>query len=151
MDAVVAENNKQRFAFSDDGRRIRANQGHSVAVDLGYSPATPPALLYHGTPEKSLPAVRAEGLRKMDRHHVHLSADPAVALQAGGRRGRAVLLTIPRRGTRRGRRRDLCNVTPNAVWLVDGGPDDRLRRVGRTRRPRLRGRDTASVSSTALV
>ena len=125
LDAVVAGSDKQRFALSDDGGRIRANQGHSVAVDLGYAPAIPPAVLYHGTPEAFLPAIRADGLRKMARHHVHLSADSAVTLQAGGRRGRAVLLTI--------RAADLAAagstfyVTPNAVWLVEAVPPAYIR------------------------
>src|SRR6476469_5986486 len=70
---IVRTNNKQRFAFSDDGTRIRANQGHSVEVELGYEPATPPEVLYHGTAEKHLPGIRREGLIKGARHHVHLS------------------------------------------------------------------------------
>src|SRR5579859_7738437 len=71
---VVAKNDKQRFAFDDEGRRIRANQGHSVDIDLQLEPAEPPALLYHGTPETSVAAILATGLQKMKRHHVHLSA-----------------------------------------------------------------------------
>src|SRR6185369_5988147 len=74
LDHIVATSEKKRFAFSDDGLRIRANQGHSVEVELGYASATPPDLLYHGTPEKFVEAIRREGLSKMQRHHVHLSA-----------------------------------------------------------------------------
>src|SRR5882724_880546 len=73
LDAVVAGSDKQRFAFSEDRLRIRANQGHSVEVELGYAPAEPPEVLYHGTAEKYVDAIRREGLLKRQRHHVHLS------------------------------------------------------------------------------
>lgn len=92
--AIVAGNDKQRFAFSADGSMIRASQGHSVAVDLGYAPATPPERLYHGTVARFLPSIRAEGLRRGQRHHVHLSADAATAVRVGARRCEAVVLTV---------------------------------------------------------
>lgn len=88
LDRVVAENDKRRFAV--EGGRIRADQGHSVPVDLGLPPATPPELLYHGT----VAAIRAEGLRRMRRHAVHLSPDPQTAARVGARRGRPVVLTV---------------------------------------------------------
>ncbi len=98
VEEVVATNDKQRFSFSADGRRIRANQGHSVEVDLGLVPVEPPELLYHGTVERFLDSIRQEGLVRGKRHHVHLSADretaaargpaPRPARGAGGR-GRA--------------------------------------------------------------
>ncbi len=77
--AVVAGDDKQRFAFDESGTRIRASQGHSVAVDLGYAPAAPPAQLFHGTVDRFLPAILAEGLRRGRRHAVHLSPDVATA------------------------------------------------------------------------
>lgn len=92
--AVVATNDKQRFAFSQDDRRIRANQGHSVEVELGYRPAEPPEFLYHGTVERFLPSIRAKGLLKGQRHHVHLSPDMATAAKVGARRGKPVILWI---------------------------------------------------------
>ncbi|WP_329572260.1 RNA 2'-phosphotransferase [Streptomyces sp. NBC_01361] len=73
LDHVVAANDKRRFAI--EGPRIRASQGHTVDVDLGLPPATPPAYLYHGTVASALDAIRAEGLRPMSRHDVHLSPD----------------------------------------------------------------------------
>src|SRR5438105_2186946 len=76
---VVATSDKKRFAFSDDGRRIRASQGHSIDVDLGYAPASPPATLYHGTVDRFLAGIREKGLLKGGRHHVHLSVDVATA------------------------------------------------------------------------
>jgi putative RNA 2'-phosphotransferase len=59
LETIVATSPKQRFAISDDGRRVRANQGHSVEVDLAYEPAQPPETLFHGTVSASLPAIRA--------------------------------------------------------------------------------------------
>src|SRR4051812_21874990 len=76
LDEVVATNSKKRFAFDEEGRRIRASQGHSVEVALGYEPRTPPETLYHGTATRFLAAIRAGGLRKGERHDVHLSAEP---------------------------------------------------------------------------
>ncbi|MEJ7664349.1 MAG: RNA 2'-phosphotransferase [Hymenobacter sp.] len=84
----MEDNDKQRFAFDGAGQRIRAQQGHSVAVDLQLAPATPPAVLYHGTTPAALPAIQAAGLQKMNRHHVHLTTDEATARRVGQRRGR---------------------------------------------------------------
>lgn len=92
VERVVADNPKQRFELADG--RIRARQGHSVPVDLGLEALAPPARLFHGTVARVLPAIRREGLRKMRRHHVHLSADVATATQVGGRRGAPVVLTV---------------------------------------------------------
>src|SRR4051794_9311973 len=75
LDEIVATSDKQRFAIDDTGTRIRANQGHSVEVDLQLEPVEPPATLYHGTADRNLDAIRRSGLLKMGRHHVHLSAD----------------------------------------------------------------------------
>jgi putative RNA 2'-phosphotransferase len=94
LDEVVEKNDKQRFSFDESGTRIRANQGHTTEVDLELSPVVPPAVLYHGTPSQNVAAIRASGLLKMARHHVHLSADVETATRVGSRRGRAVVLTI---------------------------------------------------------
>lgn len=94
LEKVVATNEKKRFAFSDDGRKIRASQGHSVEVTLGYAPQTPPPHLFHGTATRFLESIRAEGLRKGERHHVHLSADAETARSVGQRHGRPVILII---------------------------------------------------------
>jgi len=89
---VVATNDKKRFSFSDDSLRIRANQGHSVEVELGHEPVVPPEVLYHGTVEKSLDLIRQDGLLKGERHQVHLSPDLATAQKVGERRGRRGIL-----------------------------------------------------------
>jgi putative RNA 2'-phosphotransferase len=97
LDEVVAGNDKKRFAIDEAGAHIRAQQGHSVAVDLELEPAEPPGLLYHGTPEKNLDAIFREGLTRQSRHHVHLSADVPTAIRVGSRRGRAAVLDVDAR------------------------------------------------------
>ncbi|PWU12390.1 MAG: RNA 2'-phosphotransferase [Verrucomicrobia bacterium] len=117
---VVATNDKKRFAFSEDGTRIRASQGHSVEVDLQYEAQPPPELLYHGTPERFVASIRANGLNKGQRHHVHLSPDPETATKVGQRRGRPVVLTI--RAGDMHRQGHVFYRSANGVWLVDYVP-----------------------------
>jgi putative RNA 2'-phosphotransferase len=120
LDELVAGSDKQRFAFNDDRTRIRTNQGHSVEVELGHPPATPPDVLFHGTPAKFVEAIRREGLKKMQRHHVHLSPTRETAAKVGQRRGREVVLTIDARRMRGDG--FVFYRTPNDVWLVDAVP-----------------------------
>ena len=87
LDEVVARNNKRRFSFDPTGTLIRANQGHSVAVDLQLEPIEPPAVLYHGTGHGAAETITRGGLRKMARHHVHLSGDRETARAVGARHG----------------------------------------------------------------
>lgn len=123
LDHVVAVNDKRRFDV--EGSRIRASQGHSVEVALGLPPATPPPYLYHGTVARSLDAIRAEGLRPMNRHDVHLSADRETATRVGARRGRPVVLAVDAGAMHR----DGCvfHVSANGVWLTDAVPPRYLR------------------------
>lgn len=121
---VVASSDKQRFALSPDGTRIRANQGHSVEVDLELPPATPPARLYHGTVADVLPAIRAEGLTKRARHHVHMSADTETASKVGGRRGKAVILVVRADAMSAAGHVFFCSA--NGVWLTDRVPAEYL-------------------------
>ena len=117
---IVETSDKKRFALSEDGRRIRASQGHSVEVELGYEPTTPPDVLYHGTVERFLPSLRAGGLERGQRHHVHLSRDVETATKVGDRRGEAVILTIDAAGM--GREGLVFYVSANGVWLTDHVP-----------------------------
>lgn len=94
LQEVVSKNDKQRFSFNQDGSFIRANQGHSINVELGYEPVTPPPVLYHGTAERSLPSIKREGLLKGRRHHVHLSELRETALAVGKRYGKPVVLSV---------------------------------------------------------
>ncbi|MEQ8856278.1 RNA 2'-phosphotransferase [Gimesia sp.] len=122
LEHVVHSNDKQRFSFSDDGTRIRANQGHSVKIELGYEAATPPEFLIHGTPQQFVAVIAREGLKKMKRHHVHLHGDENTALAVGQRRGKPVLLKI-----RSGEMSQVgfeFFVTPNQVWLTDRVPPE---------------------------
>ena len=91
---VVENNDKKRFSFSADLSRIRANQGHSVKVELDLQETIPPDRLYHGTSEKNLLSIKEKGILKRQRHHVHLSADEATALKVGSRHGKPVVLLI---------------------------------------------------------
>ncbi len=91
---IVTTNSKKRFAFNDDLTKIRASQGHSVNVELGYTEQQPPEILYHGTVEKFLLSILKDGLQKMQRHHVHLSAEEITATKVGERRGKPIILEI---------------------------------------------------------
>ena len=117
---VVATSDKKRFAFSDDGQRIRASQGHSIEVDLQYPPQTPPEILYHGTATRFLDGIRQHGLQKMERHDVHLSAETTVTVQVGGRHGKPALLMI--RAGDMHRAGFVFRCSANGVWLVNHVP-----------------------------
>jgi len=125
LDRVVAGNDKQRFEFSVDGLRIRARQGHSVAIDLGYEPAVPPDVLYHGTAACNLESIFAQGLLKGRRHHVHMSTDMKLMLAVGKRHGEPVVLAI-RAGEMHRDGHEFC-VTGNRVWLTGHVPPQYLR------------------------
>ena len=120
VQTVVETSDKKRFAFSEDGRKIRASQGHSVQVELGYQPATPPDILYHGTVDCFLNSIRKTGLVKGKRHHVHLSPDTETATMVGDRRGKAIILKINAATmTKEGL---LFYKSANGVWLTDNVP-----------------------------
>ncbi|HVF43195.1 MAG TPA: RNA 2'-phosphotransferase [Pyrinomonadaceae bacterium] len=126
--AVVERNDKRRFSFSEDGSRIRASQGHSVPVELGYESAEPPEVLYHGTVERFLPSIMEEGLRRRGRHHVHLSADVETASKVGGRRGRPVILKVESGRMRRDGHEFF--LSANGVWLTERVPPEYLSTPG---------------------
>lgn len=126
LDRVVGENDKQRFALSADGRRIRASQGHSVPVELGLAAVEPPEVLFHGTAEGSLDAILREGLRPGRRTHVHLSPDEATAVAVGRRHGRPVVLRVP--AGRMHRAGHAFYRSDNGVWLTDHVPAEHLER-----------------------
>ncbi|MBP2050986.1 putative RNA 2'-phosphotransferase [Streptomyces griseochromogenes] len=123
LDHVVATNDKRRFAI--EGTRIRASQGHSIDIDLGLPPATPPPYLYHGTVARSLDAIRAEGLRPMNRHDVHLSADRETATRVGARRGSPVVLAVDSGAMHRDGH--IFHRSANGVWLTQAVPPRYLR------------------------
>ncbi len=124
---MVEQSDKQRFELSPDLERIRARQGHSISVDLALAPTAPPLTLYHGTVERFLNAIMREGLQKMRRHHVHLSADVETARKVGIRRGMPVILEIDTAGMLL--EQHAFFVTSNGVWLTESVPARFLRRV----------------------
>jgi len=120
IDEIVRTNNKKRFEYSSDGQMIRARQGHSVDVDLGYKSVTPPDILYHGTSEDVVDSIFENGIEKRSRHHVHLSENHETAMAVGKRHGKPCALTV-----------DCKSMvadgyeffkTDNGVWLVDHVP-----------------------------
>ncbi|MEM8713422.1 MAG: RNA 2'-phosphotransferase [Planctomycetota bacterium] len=125
LEEVVATNSKKRFALSEDGTRIRANQGHSVKVDLGLEPKTPPATLFHGTVPAALDSIRTEGLQKRSRHHVHLSKDRETATVVGARRGEPIILEIDAAAMHAAGH--VFFLSENGVWLTDAVPAQFIR------------------------
>ena len=127
LDEIVANNDKQRFAFDESGSRIRASQGHSVDVDLGLPPAEPPAELYHGTAQRFLTGIDEAGLLPMKRRHVHLSADVDTAIKVGTRHGRPVVLAVD--AAAMARDGHVFHVSANGVWLTAAVPTRYLRKL----------------------
>lgn len=122
LEEIVFSNDKQRFAFSPDGLRIRANQGHSVNIDIELSPVTPPSMLFHGTATRFLPSICSQGLQRMGRQHVHLSATREQARRVGARHGRPVVLEIDAKGM--SHIGHLFFLSANGVWLTEFVPVD---------------------------
>ena len=120
LDEIVATNDKKRFAFSDDGLKIRASQGHSIQIDLGLKPSTPPDILYHGTADRFLDTIKKEGLLAMSRQQVHLSSTKEIATSVGARHGRPVILFIE--SGKMNAEGYLFYISENGVWLTDHVP-----------------------------
>ena len=116
----VETSDKKRFSFDDTGDLIRANQGHSVEVDLQLDEKEPPDVLFHGTVERFLASIMAEGLKKGKRHHVHLSSDTETARKVGARRGKPVILQVNAGKMHSQGLKFFLSV--NGVWLTDSVP-----------------------------
>ena len=122
LERVVAENDKQRFEVDDNWTKIRARQGHSLSVDLDLKAAEPPDCLFHGTATRNVRSIRADGLRKGKRHHVHLSIDFETAKLVGTRYGHPIVLKI--------RAREMHDhgyqffLSQNGIWLTDTVPEE---------------------------
>jgi len=91
---IVETNDKQRFSFSEDYSQIRANQGHSIKIELGYEAKEPPQFLYHGTATRNKAAILEQGIDKRNRHHVHLSSEKETAIKVGSRHGKPFLFVV---------------------------------------------------------
>lgn len=120
LEQVVAENDKKRFAFSDDRLRIRASQGHSISVDLALPAVQPPELLYHGTATRFVDSIRETGLHSGSRQHLHLSIDVETAISVGKRHGKPVVLTIL--AGELWRNGQSFYLSENHVWLTESVP-----------------------------
>jgi len=119
---VVGTNDKKRFKFNDDFSKIRANQGHSVSVDVEMNEAAPPDVLYHGTATRFLCAIKNEGLISKSRLHVHLSSEKETAIKVGSRHGKPVVLTI--NAAKMQTDGFIFYLSENGVWLVDAVPPE---------------------------
>ena len=120
LEEIVATSDKKRFALSENGSRIRANQGHSVKVDLNLERSIPPSILYHGTARRFLDSIMEQGLIKGKRHHVHLSADIETAYKVGVRHGKPVVLLIDA-ARMHGEGKEFF-LSANGVWLTEHVP-----------------------------
>lgn len=127
LDEVVALNDKQRFSFDPTREMIRANQGHSVEVDLQLEAKEPPRLLYHGTGERAAESISTNGIRRMARHHVHLSCDVETAARVGARHGRPTVFEVDAAAMHRDGHQFY--VSANGVWLVESVPPEYLRKM----------------------
>ncbi len=121
---IVATNSKKRFAFNDDLDKIRASQGHSLKIELGYTNQKPPEILFHGTSEKSVASILNNGLEKQNRQHVHLSSDIETALKVGQRHGKPIVFKVLAE--------EMYNdnfeffISDNNVWLTNNVPEKYL-------------------------
>lgn len=125
LQTVVEQNSKKRFAFNEDETMIRASQGHSVNVSLEYESIQPPTILYHGTPQKNVERISKEGLRKMERHHVHLSLDVSTAQMVGSRRGNPAIYEVA--AGKMYSNGFVFYRSDNGVWLTDNVPPEYLK------------------------
>ena len=94
LNAIVETNNKNRYSFNENKTKIRANQGHSIKIDLGLESVEPPSILYHGTATRFLDSIYKDGIQKMKRHHVHLSDNKDTAVDVGKRHGKVIVLEV---------------------------------------------------------
>lgn len=117
---IVKDNDKQRFSFNDDMTKIKANQGHSINIQLSLEAIEPPEFLFHGTTYKFMSAIRLEGLKKMSRNHVHLSNNIFTATNVGQRHGLPVILTV--KSGEMFKDGFLFYLSENKVWLADHVP-----------------------------
>ena len=125
IEHIVNHNDKQRFALSADGEKIRANQGHSIHIDLGLTPIIPPDVLYHGTAIRFYEAIMAQGIKPMNRQYVHLSETEETAINVGSRHGKPIVLKILSSEMRQDG--FIFYKSENGVWLTNRVPKNYIR------------------------
>ena len=138
LERIVRENNKKRYSFNEDHTKIRANQGHSIPVDVELKQVQPPRYLYHGTATRFLDQIQAKGIRRMGRQYVHLSGDFETAVAVGKRHGTPAVLTID--AAAMARDGFPFYLSENGVWLCEEVPaqyfvDDEGEKPGMERVP----------------
>lgn len=124
LEEIVETNNKKRFAFNEDKSKIRANQGHSIEVNLDLPPQQPPDQLFHGTATKFIESIRQQGLISGSQQHVHMSSDETTAIKVGQRHGKPVVLKIKSAAMHQDGFLFFCS--ENSVWLTDFVPPQYL-------------------------
>ncbi len=117
IEKVVTTNDKQRFTLTKDGGFIRANQGHSIDVNLGLESKIPPEVLYHGTASRFIDSIKQKGLTKGERNHVHLTADKKIAKNVGSRHGKPIVLQI--KSSQMYAEGKKFYLSDNGVWLTE--------------------------------
>ena len=127
LQRIVAEDGKQRYSFSEDGSMIRANQGHSIPVDVELTEATPPAVLYHGTASRFVESIRNAGLQPRSRLYVHLSADVGTAEIVGKRHGKPVIFVVD--AAQMAADGFTFYLSTNGVWLTKAVPPEYLKLI----------------------
>lgn len=126
LNHIVETNPKKRFAFNDTFDKIRASQGHSIEIELGYTNQKPPEILYHGTGEKSVQSIIDTGLEKRSRQHVHLSSDIETAIKVGQRHGKPYVFKVLAGQMYNNNFQFF--ISDNGVWLTDNVPTKYLKR-----------------------
>lgn len=121
LEDIVKSDKKSRYSFNLDKSKIRANQGHSISVNVELKEALPPMYLYHGTAKANLDSILESGIRKMNRLYVHFSEDIDTALQVGSRHGTPIVLKI--NTTKMKEDGYQFYLSKNNVWLVDFVPN----------------------------
>ncbi len=120
LENVVKNDSKQRYIFSKDKSKIRANQGHSIEVDLNLQPTYPLKILFHGTATKNIESIKEKGIMSQSRNHVHLSSDYGTAVIVGKRHGIPYVLTID--SELMFEEGHLFYLSDNGVWLTNKVP-----------------------------
>lgn len=128
LNYIVAANSKKRFAFNDTLDKIRASQGHSVEIELGYTNQKPPEILFHGTGEKSVQSILDTGLEKRSRQQVHLSSNLETAIKVGQRHGKPFVFKVLAEQMYNDNFQFF--ISDNGVWLTDNVPAKYLKRNG---------------------
>ncbi len=120
IEKVVANNDKSRFVIDQTGSKIRANQGHSISIDLELPPQEPPSILFHGTATRFVESIRQQGILNGNRRHVHLSSEASVATSVGARHGKPLVLQISAK--KMYTQNYHFYLSQNGVWLTEHVP-----------------------------